>query len=142
MARNNRTISERYPANHLAYVLELLGSLLYVIAAIYILASFGGYSLNPRPFIDLIAGGIWLPFFYSAAIVGTVLLFIVSFTNLMRSRSRSAHRYGMMVSVLTGLAWIGFTAGNLFLSILVIIGFIVSAVGSAYGMVDLLESER
>lgn len=126
----------RSEANHLAYVLEFLGSLIYVIAAVYVFASFGSYHalLSPLAMIQ----SVWLPFFYSAAIVGTALLFIASFTNLMKSRSLAVHKYIMAVTILTGLAWVGLTLGNLQLSLLVIIGFALSAIGGVYGLVDLL----
>jgi hypothetical protein len=118
-------------ANTLAYVLELLGSLFYVIAAVYVISSFR------IPVFALMGSSIWLPFFYGGAMVGTVLLFVVSFTNLMRSRSGAAYKYAMMVSILTGFAWLGLTLGNMYLTLLVLFGFILSIVGSAYGMVEL-----
>ena len=142
MARENKVETTRRAAvNHLAYVLELLGSMFYVIAAVYVLNSFNG-SMRITAYILSGASSMWFPFFYSAAFVGTVLLFIVSFTNLMKSRSFTAHRYGMTVSVITGFAWLGLTAGDIYLSLLVIFGFVISVVGSAYGMVDLLDDVR
>ena len=142
MAKENKSETTRRAAvNHLAYVLELLGSMLYVIAAVYVLNSFNGI-MHISLYILSGASSIWFPFFYGAALVGTVLLFIVSFTNLMKSRSFTAHRYGMAISVVTGFAWLGLTAGDIYLSLLVVFGYVVSAVGSAYGMVDLLDDAR
>lgn len=143
MARETRSeSSHRAAVNNLAYVLELLGSMLYIIAAVYVLNSFNGSAQHVFGTLVAIGNGFWLPLFYGVAFVGTVLLFIVSFTNLMKSRSLVAHRYGMIIAVVTGFAWIGLTFGNVYLSILVMFGFIISALGSAYGMVDLLDSQR
>ncbi len=138
--REERGAQHRSAVNKLAYVLELIGSFVYIIAAIFTVASFSGHAPQPG-LLGLGSASIWFPFFYSAAIVGTVLLFIVSFSNLMHTRSILAHRYGLAVAVLAGLAWIGLAAGSEFLSIIVIFGFVASVVGGAYGMVDLLDRE-
>lgn len=133
MAR--KTMGQGARINRISYVLELAGSMLYIIAVIYVMSSFSGF-INSSPLFILASQGFWLPLFYSAAIAGTILLFVASFINLMKSRSRMSNRYAMAISIVTGISWLGLSAGNLPLTILVIFGFVISLAGSAFGMVD------
>ncbi len=132
MPRNPMRVESR--VNHLSYVLELLASLFYVIAAVFIISSFSQF-VQPSMYI-LASGGFWLPIFYSLAIASTITLFIVSFANLMHARSRRSYRYAVMVSLVAGISWLGLSAGSAFLTTLVVIGFVLSMVGSAFGMIE------
>lgn len=136
MAKTNATLWGGIRRQHLSYVLELLASMLYIIAAIFFFSAFANGSLGNSLFI-LASNAFWLPVAYAFAIAGTAILFVVSFTNLMHKGNRSdmSYRYPMVTSLVTGISWLALSGGNIFLTLLVIIAFVLSIIGSAIGMV-------
>lgn len=105
-----------------AFVLEIIGSLIYLFLVYFV--SITGYGLM-NPLLSG-QGSLWLPILYATAFIGAVLLFITSFGNL--TVSSKFKRAATLPAVLTGFALVTFTAGTNWLW-LALVGFVLAIIG-------------
>lgn len=105
-----------------AFALEMIGSLIYLYLVYAVSAS--GYGMG-NPVLSG-NGMVWLPILYSIAVIGAVMLFLVSFTNLIEAEH--LRKAAFAPTVLTGFALVAFTAGSNWIWA-VIVAFVLSVIG-------------
>ena len=115
----------------MAFVMELIGSLVYILLLLYTIVGSGTYPSNGLFIVS--SSAFWLPLVYAAGVISAILLFLLSFTNLMPSRSPMGHKYPTMMAFVAGFSWVALSAGNQAMVSLAIVGFIVSMIGSVLG---------
>ncbi len=108
--------------NPSAFALEIIGSLIYLYL-VYVV-SVGGYGIG-NPVLSG-AGTVWLPILYSMAVIGAVMLFLASFTNL--AEGEHLRKVAFAPAVLTGFALVAFTAGSNWIWA-AIVAFVISVIG-------------
>ncbi len=111
--------------NPAAFGLEMLGSLIYLVV-VYLVSS-GGYGVG-NPVLSG-QGALWLPILYSAAVIGSILLFLVSFTNLFNG-GIGMRKVAFAPAWMAGFALVAFTAGTSWLWV-TILGFVLAVLGVA-----------
>ena len=104
-----------------AFVLELIASLIFMGLAF---TQSGNYSAASWS-----GAALWLPLFYSAAIIGSVSLFFISFGSLMMPHEHLAHA-AACTTVAVGFSLVALTFGNLPMYIVAIVAFILGIIGS------------
>jgi hypothetical protein len=108
--------------NIAAFVLELIGSLVFLAVTFGVVNGqfmYGSWS----------AANLWLPLLYSAAAIGSIGLFILSFANVLGKASTAA--YGAMCAAIgTSFALIALTYGSTWF-VATLIGFVISFIGAA-----------
>ncbi|MEM3841151.1 MAG: hypothetical protein QXN59_00430 [Candidatus Micrarchaeaceae archaeon] len=104
-----------------AFVLELIASLIFMGLAF---TQSGNYSAAGWS-----AAALWLPLFYSAAIIGSVALFFISFGSLLMPHEHMAHA-AACATVAAGFSLVALTFGNLPMYIVAIVAFILGIIGS------------
>ena len=124
--------------NPIAYVLEIVGSLIFIVLLIYTASSFSNYTSTSGLFA-LAAGGFWLPVLYAAAAVAPIMLFFASFSNLMISAASRGDKWPLCLSIISGFSWVALSAGSSGLTFVSIIGFIISLLGSVAGTINQYE---
>ena len=111
--------------NPAAFGLEIIGSLIYLVV-VYVVSSEGYGVGNP---VLSGAGALWLPILYSAAVMGSILLFLASFTNLFGG-GVGMRKVAFAPAWLAGFALVAFTAGTGWFWVTVL-GFVLSILGVA-----------
>jgi hypothetical protein len=112
-----------------AFALEFIGGILFLATAAFFIST--GYSSALSSWNSSYAS-IWLPFIYPAAILASILVFIVSFANL-------GGWEGMASAMSYKLAWIAgatlivLTAGTSMMWV-PILGFVLTILGAAMTM--------
>ncbi len=115
-----------------AFGLEFLGGIFFLVTAALLLnAGSTGYSSALSAWNTGVAS-LWLPFIYPIAILASIAVFLVSFANLAGMGGRTS---GMAAKITwaAAIALLLMTAGTSWMW-LVVIGFILSTVGSAFSM--------
>lgn len=108
--------------NIAAFVLELIGSLIFLAIAFGVVH---GQFMNS----GWSAANLWLPLLYAAAAIGSISLFILSFANVMGRAAMAA--YGAMCATIgTSFALIALTYGNTWF-IATLVGFVISFIGAS-----------
>ncbi len=107
--------------NIAAFVLELIGSLVFLAVTFGVVH---GQFMNT----GWSAANLWLPLLYATAVLGSISLFILSFTNVL-GKAKSAAYGAMCMTVGTSFALIAFTYGSTWF-IATLIGFIISFIGA------------
>ncbi len=111
--------------NPAAFGLEIIGSLIYLVV-VYIVSSEGYGVGNP---VLSGAGALWLPILYSMAVIGSIMLFLASFTNLFNG-GVGMRKVAFAPAWLGGFALVAFTAGTGWFWV-TILGFVLSVLGVA-----------
>ncbi len=118
----SKTVSGK--ANPAAFALEFIGSLIYLIM-VYITSAGNTAAGAFAPALST----VWLPLLYSAGVLSAVVLFIVSFFNLLRHNPFA--NSGMLPAVIGGFAFIALGAGSTYVG-LALVGFIFAVFGAMY----------
>ncbi len=122
MAKNASSKS----GNMAAYGLQFIGSLIF-LALVFSGISTQYYTTG----WNALGGGVWLPVFFSVAVVASIALFFVSISNL--ASPKGSYKFG--ASQLAGVAGISLVAltyggGNLYWA--AVVGFVIAIIGSIF----------
>lgn len=112
--------------NPVAFALELIGSVIYLV-----LSYATGTGTGAMGAFYQAVSTVWLPVLYAVGVLSAVVLFLVSFTNLMRHNPLA--KAGVAPALLGGFAFVGITAGNFGYFGLALIGFVIAIIGATYG---------
>ena len=134
MARNTRSTqntrsvpANRGSGNAAAHALQFIGSLIFLG-----LIFWGGvgaqYSMNSW---NALGGGVWLPVFFSLAVISSIALFFVSVANI--AGSGGAYKYGgMQLAAVAGICLTALTYGSAGYFWAAIVGFIIAVIGGIF----------
>ncbi len=134
MARNARnardtrsTLAKPVSGNAAAHVLQFIGSLIFLG-----LIFWGGvgaqYNMNSW---NALGGGVWLPVFFSLAVVASVALFFVSIANI--ASPGGIYRYGgMQLAAVAGICLTALTYGSASYFWAAVVGFIIAVIGGIF----------
>ncbi|MCL4411485.1 hypothetical protein M1329_00925 [Candidatus Marsarchaeota archaeon] len=110
-------LTRRNPA---AFVLQFIGSIIYLV--VVYLVSIGTVAFGSA------VSSIWLPLLYAGALISSILLFIVSFTNLMPSGKFGM--YAGSAALIGGFTLMALTYVSSFWLFVSIVGFILAIIGA------------
>ncbi len=121
--------------NVAGFALQFVGSLFFLaaVAALYgpWAAPGSGMAANP-------AAAMWIPLLYGIAVVSAIALFFTSFAQL-GSGGGMASWKAMSTSTAAAVTLVALTAGNTTWFVAVLIGFVLSFLGSAVGMMAMKD---
>ncbi len=114
--------------NVAGFALQFVGSLFFLaaVAALYVPTGYGAGG-------GWAAASLWIPILYAVAVVSAVALFFTSFAQL-GSMGGMASWKAMSTTTAAAVTLVALTAGNTTWFVAVLIGFVLSFLGSAVGM--------
>ncbi|MEM3839102.1 MAG: hypothetical protein QXF01_00790 [Candidatus Micrarchaeaceae archaeon] len=115
--------------NVAGFVLQFVGSLFFLAAVAALYGSWNAGTLIGSGSV----GSLWTPLFYGVATISSIALFFTSFAEL-GSWGGMASWKAMSCATAAGVTLVALTAGNATWFVAVLIGFILSFLGSAAGM--------
>lgn len=118
--------AQKTPDSHLksVFLLQFIGSVVLLMVVFTGL----GFAYPMAKW----SGSIWQPFFYTIAILGSLFLFAISFSNLLEVRKHIADG-ALVASMITGFCLVALTYGNAAYLFISLAGFSLSFIGA--GMV-------
>jgi hypothetical protein len=126
--RDARSVSSKQGSgNAAAHALQFIGSMIFLG-----LIFWGGvgaqYSMNSW---NALGGGVWLPVFFSLAVVASIALFFVSIANL--ASPGGIYRYGgMQLAAVAGICLTALTYGSASYFWAAVVGFIMAVMGGIF----------
>lgn len=123
--------------NVAGFALQFVGSLFFLaaVAALYVPWGSGQYSTWPA------GATLWVPILYAVAVVSAIALFFTSFAQL-GSMGGMASWKAMSTTSAAAVTLVALTAGNTTWFVAVLIGFVLSFLGSAVGMMGMKSMRR
>ena len=127
-ARDTKSVSsKKVSGNAAAHVLQFIGSLIFLG-----LIFWGGvgaqYSTSSW---NALGGGVWLPVFFSLAVISSIALFFVSVANI--ASPGGVYRYGgMQLAAVAGICLTALTYGSANYFWAAIVGFIIAVIGGIF----------
>jgi len=118
---------------------ELIGSMVLLWTA------FNGVAPS-LPTLDYVwgaaGGGIWFPFFVGAAVISSVVLLFLSFTNLTLPSTGYKARLTSFAAIVAGATLVPLTWGNSMYLAQVVVGFVLSYYTSGITLISDAAKEK
>ena len=127
-ARDTRMVSVKPGSGDAAaHALQFIGSLIFLGLIFWggVGAQYSMHSWNS------FGGGVWLPVFFSLAVVASIALFFVSIANLASPGGIYRHG-GMQLAAVAGICLTALTYGSASYFWAAVVGFIIAVIGGIF----------
>ncbi len=134
MAKSNSKHIKK--SNPLAFGFEFVGSIIYILLLFLVLGSNSGSGASS----SLLASAtlLWLPLLFAAAVISAIMLFFLSFANLMQNNFMQ--RAAGCAAIVGGFSLVALSVSNALYIWIAVIGFIIAIFGVAFSMGGQRES--